>query len=308
MSARSHLDQLARLAADAEPPALDDTGARRLVERALASIPAPAPAQRSRSWMPVLALSAAGCIAVTMLLMWPRTPAAPSSPELLHLTLPSGDRLVGVPGARFELEDLTPAHRRMRLRRGTLLVDVAHIVSPQRFEVVTDHVRTPTRPKPRSWTVVHRKAAVIVAPMTHDEKIVLIRQERVPIRATIWEMPSGQIDKVVEPDRGEIKAVALSELREEAGYELSKDGELIALGHYFSSPGFTDERGYFFLARPVEPCANYVRDEAESIVECREFGVEELKRMIAGNEIRDANTLSMWARLEAGGFLSPDRR
>jgi len=30
--------------------------------------------------------------------------------------------------------------------------------------------------------------------------------------------------------------------------------------------------------------------------------------MIAENEIRDANTLSMWARLEAGGFLSPDRR
>src|SRR6202165_1392205 len=58
------------------------------------------------------------------------------------------------------------------------------------LEVVTDRVRTPTRPEPRSWTVVHRKAAVIVAPMTHDEKIVLIRQERVPIRAAIWEMPA----------------------------------------------------------------------------------------------------------------------
>jgi hypothetical protein len=29
--------------------------------------------------------------------------------------------------------------------------------------------------------------------------------------------------------------------------------------------------------------------------------------MIADNEIRDANTLSMWARLAAGGFLSVDR-
>ncbi len=126
------------------------------------------------------------------------------------------------------------------------------------LEVVTDHVRTPTRKLPRTWTVVHRKAAVIIAPMTHDGKIVLIRQERVPIRAAIWEMPSGQIDNAVAGggDPGHksaqsIKAVALSELREEAGYELSKDGELIALGHYFSSPGFTDERGFFFLARPV---------------------------------------------------------
>ena len=175
------------------------------------------------------------------------------------------------------------------------------------LEVVTDRVRTPTRATPRTWTVVHRKTAVIIAPMTHDGKIVLIRQERVPIRAAIWEMPSGQIDNVAEPDQKEIKAVALSELREEAGYELAKDGELIGLGHYFSSPGFTDEHGYFFLARPVEPCAGYVRDETESIVDCREFSLEELRRMITENEIRDANTLSMWARLGAAGFLSPEQ-
>ncbi len=175
------------------------------------------------------------------------------------------------------------------------------------LEVVTDHVRTPTRATPRAWTVVHRKAAVIIAPMTRAGKIILIRQERIPIRLAIWEMPSGQIDNMVEPDQKEIKAVASSELREEAGYELAKDGELIALGHYFSSPGFTDEHGYFFLARPVEPCADYVCDEAESIVDCREFSIEELRQMITENEIRDANTLSMWARLVAGGFLSPER-
>ncbi len=144
--------------------------------------------------------------------------------------------------------------------------------------------------------------------MTRAGKIILIRQERIPIRLAIWEMPSGQIDNMVEPDQKEIKAVASSELREEAGYELAKDGELIALGHYFSSPGFTDEHGYFFLARPVEPCADYVRDETESIVDCREFSIEELRQMITENEIRDANTLSMWARLVAGGFLSPERR
>jgi ADP-ribose pyrophosphatase len=176
------------------------------------------------------------------------------------------------------------------------------------LEVVTDHVRTPMCSKPRSWTVVHRKAAVIVAPMTRDGKIVLIRQERLPIRAAIWEMPAGQIDDLFEPAQKKIEAIALSELREEAGYELAKDGELIALGHYFSSPGFTDEHGYFFLARPVEPCSSYVRDEAESILDCRAFGVEEIWRMIAENEIRDANTLSMWAGLAARGFISLDAR
>lgn len=168
------------------------------------------------------------------------------------------------------------------------------------LEVVTDRVRTPSRSLPRTWTIVHRKAAVIIAPMTRDGKIVLIHQERIPIRTAIWEMPSGQVDG---PAQETAEQVALRELREEAGYELAKDGNLIALGDYFTSPGFTDERGYFFLARPVERCPNYVRDESESILDCRAFTVPEIRGMIAGNEIRDANTLGLWARLSARGLL-----
>jgi ADP-ribose diphosphatase len=184
------------------------------------------------------------------------------------------------------------------------------ISSERRFtnphvEVATYQVRTPSRSQPRAWTIVHRKAAVIIAPMTCDGRIVLIRQERIPVRAAIWEMPSGQIDNHVAGDPAEtIEQVALRELREEAGYKLAKEGNLIALGDYFSSPGFTDERGYFFLARPVEPIANYVRDETESVLDCRAFSVPEIRRMIAENEIRDANTLGLCARLAARGFLS----
>jgi ADP-ribose pyrophosphatase len=173
------------------------------------------------------------------------------------------------------------------------------------LEVSIDNVRTPWRSLPRRWTVVHRKAAVIIAPATREGKIVLIRQERIPIRAAIWEMPSGQIDRPKQETR---EHVALRELREEAGYELAKDGELIPLGHYFTSPGFTDERGHFFLARPVEPCSNYARDESESILDCRAFTVAEIHRMIAENEICDANTLSLWARLSARDLLPVKER
>jgi len=169
------------------------------------------------------------------------------------------------------------------------------------LEVVTDHVRTPARSLPRAWTVVHRKAAVIIAPMTRDGKIILIHQERIPIHTSIWEMPSGQIDG---PAQETPEQVALRELREEAGYELGKNGELIALGQYFTSPGFTDERGYFFLAHPVQKCKERAAgEEGESILDCREFSVEAIRRMIAENEIRDANTLSIWTRLWARDLL-----
>jgi ADP-ribose pyrophosphatase len=169
------------------------------------------------------------------------------------------------------------------------------------LEVVTDRVRIPARSEPRTWTTVHRKAAVVIAPMTPDGKIVLIHQERIPIRTAIWEMPSGQIDG---PAHETVEQVALRELREEAGYELAENGELIALDHYFTSPGFTDERGHFFLARPVQKCKEAsAGDEGESILDCREFSVAEIRRMIAENEIRDANTLSIWARLWARALL-----
>lgn len=143
--------------------------------------------------------------------------------------------------------------------------------------------------------------------MTRDGKIILIRQERVPIRAAIWEVPAGQIDDSREPKQDEIETAALRELREETGYELASGGELISLGYYFASPGFTDEHGYFFLARPVQPCAApHVRDESESILDCRSFSAAEISRMIAENEIRDANTLSICSRMAACGFLSLD--
>ena len=79
---------------------------------------------------------------------------------------------------------------------------------------------------------------------------------------------------------------------------------MIPLGYFFSSPGFTDEHCYFFLARPVRVSAAHTPEAGEGILECRAFGEEELTRMIAQNEIRDSNTLSMCARLAARGFLS----
>ena len=182
-------------------------------------------------------------------------------------------------------------------------ISTEHHFANAHVDVATDHVQTPTRSQPRTWTIVHRKAAVVIAPMTQDGKIVLIHQERIPIHEAIWEMPSGQIDKR-DADQEEIKQVALRELREEAGYELARDGELIPLGQYFSSPGFTDECGYFFLARPVVRVPDYVRNESESILDCRRFTISEIRRLITENEIRDGNTLGVCARLAAHGLIS----
>jgi len=172
------------------------------------------------------------------------------------------------------------------------------------LQVFLSSVRTPSRPDGAHWTVVHRKAAAVVAPMTPDGRLLLIRQERIPIRAALWEFPAGQIDNPTHQDADSIRATAFRELREETGYELAPDGELIPMGCFFSSPGFTDEHSYLFLARGVVPSpAGPSHDEHEAIQECRAFTLPELRRMIAENEVRDANTLSTFARLTVLGFV-----
>jgi ADP-ribose pyrophosphatase len=170
------------------------------------------------------------------------------------------------------------------------------------LQVFRTKVRTPSRPGGVPWTVVHRKAGAVVAPMIPDGRLLLVRQERIPLRATLWEFPAGQIDSPAGEET--IRATACRELREESGYELPPGGELIPMGCFFSSPGFTDEHSYLFLARGVVPSPHGPEpDENEAIHECRPFTATELRRMIAENEIRDANTLSAFARLSALGLI-----
>ena len=171
-------------------------------------------------------------------------------------------------------------------------------------EVYLVKASTPTRPEGVQWTVLHRKGACVVAPITAEGKFLLVKQERIPIRSAIWEFPAGQIDASGEHSEAVIRETALRELREETGHELAPGGELIPLGLFFSSPGIMDEHSYLFVARPVVPSPKGAEhDAAEAITECRAFAPEELRAMIASGEIRDANTLASFARMTAAGVL-----
>jgi ADP-ribose pyrophosphatase len=162
------------------------------------------------------------------------------------------------------------------------------------LDLVDEEVRAPSGVV-RRWLTVQRKAAVVIAPLTHSGAFVLVREERIPVRATLWSFPAGQIDQ-----SGEIVETARRELREETGYEVAATGEIKPLGSFFTSPGLTNERVHLCLARPVE---RHAEVEDEMILEVREFGPADLRQMIIANEIRDSNTLSMCARLAAAGIL-----
>ena len=166
--------------------------------------------------------------------------------------------------------------------------------------------RTPGRgEKIVPWTVAHRKSAVAVAPVLEDGRFVLISQERLPVQRVLWDFPAGQIDEPDGHERQEtIVATTLRELKEECGCELAPvSGRLEPLGYFFPSQGFTTEHVYLFRASPVCVVSRPEPDGSEHISDVRFVSAEELRRMIAENEITNALTLALYARMSAKGWV-----
>jgi 8-oxo-dGTP pyrophosphatase MutT (NUDIX family) len=165
---------------------------------------------------------------------------------------------------------------------------------------------TPGRPTtPVPWTIAHRKAAVAVAPVLADGRFILISQERLPVQDTLWEFPAGQIDiEDAANPRQIIIDTVLAELREEAGVALVPDtGRLEPLGYFLPSQGFTTEHVYLFRAEPVCVVGQPEPEDSEHISAVRFVSAEELRWMIAANEITNALTLALFARMAAKGLI-----
>jgi ADP-ribose pyrophosphatase len=195
-------------------------------------------------------------------------------------------------------------HRFIRDGEGWGLIDEQIAFDHPHLKVALAKVRTPSRPDGASWAVVHRKGAVVVAPMTADGSFVLIRQERVPIRQTLWEFPAGQVEERMEHSPAVLEAAALRELEEESGYAPAPGAEVLPLGHYFTSPGLSDEHCHLFLVRPVAPAPSGPRpDSGEAILGATLFTPADLRAAIANGSIIDANTLAAFARLSARGLI-----
>ncbi len=161
---------------------------------------------------------------------------------------------------------------------------------------------TPARPdKAVPWTVAYRKSAVAVAPITEEGQFIMIHQERIPVRRSLWEFPAGQIDE--EHSQETIVNTVLRELDEEAGVELHPDGELLPMGWFFGSQGFTAEHVYLFVARPVAILRKPQPVGDEHIGEVRLVSPQELRRMVADQTIQDALTLALYARMAARGIV-----
>ncbi|MDQ1628009.1 MAG: 8-oxo-dGDP phosphatase [Actinomycetota bacterium] len=103
--------------------------------------------------------------------------------------------------------------------------------------------------------VVHTGAVGIIA-LDDEDRVLLLRQYRHPVRAYLWEPPAGLLDV-----KGESALdCARRELAEEA--HLRAD-EWHVLVDFYNSPGGSTEAFRCFLARRLHPVPEHERHEGE---------------------------------------------
>lgn len=150
------------------------------------------------------------------------------------------------------------------------------------------------------FRVVHSASqddGVIVVPITHDHRILMIRQFRHPVRMWMQEVPRGGRPLGESPHEG-----AARELREEIGREAE---ELFYLGRVVTDSGQLEGCPHFFAAR-VGPRGQTEHDAGEAIDAELSYTYEELRRAAERGRIVDAFTLCALVRLaphfEGGTF------
>lgn len=169
-------------------------------------------------------------------------------------------------------------------KRGTTLAH-EEIYRGRIFTVVRDRVRLPKGIE-ATLEVVRHPGSVVLLPMPDEDHVILVKQYRYAVDRWVWELAAGTLEPGEDPRAG-----AVRECEEETGLA---PGRAEALGAFYPTPGYCDEKMNYFklteLAPPAgRPAASPDDDED---IRARAFPLEDLRAMIARGEIVDLKTVA----------------
>lgn len=146
--------------------------------------------------------------------------------------------------------------------------------------------------------VAHPGAVAILA-LDDDDRVLLIRQYRHPIRTAEWELPAGLLDVEGEPPLD----AARRELAEEADLVAERWERLLA---FHTTPGGSDERLEVFLAQGLRPAdSTFERTEEEADLAWRWVPLGEAVAAVLDGRLENAilqlGVLALHARRTPGG-------
>ncbi len=144
-----------------------------------------------------------------------------------------------------------------------------------------ERVRLPNGAETELEVVRHTGASAIV-PLTEGGDVLMVRQYRHAAGGWLLEIPAGTLEGGTESP----EACAHRELAEETGF---RAGRLTPLGWIWTTPGFTDERIWLFLATELERGeASLEPDEALTV---ERVPLDAAIERVHSGEIRDAKSI-----------------
>ena len=147
-------------------------------------------------------------------------------------------------------------------------------------DVHLDNVRLSDGSKARRAVVEH-PGGVTSLPVDEAGNCYMVRQFRYPAGHMMLEAPAGKLE--YGEDHMEC---AVRERSEETGFTAD---ELIYLGGFYTSPGFSSELLHVYLALGLHAGESHL-DEGE-FLNVEKHSLQALEQMIMNNEIEDAKTI-----------------
>jgi 8-oxo-dGDP phosphatase len=133
--------------------------------------------------------------------------------------------------------------------------------------------------------VVDHPGAVAIVALDDQDRVVLLRQYRHPVRAHLWELPAGLRDAA-----GEAPLVtAQRELAEEA--QLAA-GRWSLLANVYNSPGFSDEQVLIYLAEDLVDVARpdgFVVEHEEADMTLERVPLADAVQRVFDGDIRNSS-------------------
>lgn len=173
------------------------------------------------------------------------------------------------------MDFLTPKFTEKRLSSET-------IFEGRVFTVKKDYAEIQTGETKLREIVIH-PGGVVIAAITEEQKVLMVRQYRYPLGQELIEFPAGKLEPNEDPD-----VTAKRELLEETGCT-AKHWEKLAVT--FATPGFCNETLHLYKATGLT--MNAPQTEDGEILEHFEAPLEEVKQLVKDGKIQDLKTIAL---------------
>lgn len=129
--------------------------------------------------------------------------------------------------------------------------------------------------------MIRHPGAAAVVPVDEAGDVLLVRQYRYAASGWLYEVPAGKLDGDESP-----AVCAAREVEEETGF---RAGELTEMGWIWTTPGFTDERIWLYLATGLQPSRQSL--QPDEVLSVEKMPLHEAVDLASSGGIRDAKSV-----------------